>query len=451
MKEKEIEVVKQRIVNLYNNISKEENEKITNIKFCEEMIIVPQKQDNIALAEDIYVVEKEVQITKDIKEKRVELYIEEGQRVAIISEDGSVMFDEAYIDILKQRYKNLFKMIKIEEAKVSVEDISKENEEKERVEMKEEELEEKQKEQSSQQNQAGENNYEEIQKIAKVTGIRKEEMKACTEFDPNEKITSTENFYDILPNIKQYEKIYIVASNKNTKGNSLFHFVGITKDGMAEQIEDLEPTEGINTSKEVISINRDGTEIKEKQVSALFKVGNDNKGFSVSIGNYGVIEAEYVRRSNDNKYISSNINTRTQKITTREVEEFMSDTRNPYIEDNVDKAEKQINEKENEKTNIENIDDNEYNDIIQDVDEEIELDNGKTTTIRREAEKAELSIEEYVRRCEEERADTIQEKIEKVNEQREEEKKQELAKEFEEEEGERTPWGDAYRRMSRNH
>ena len=42
-------------------------------------------------------------------------------------------------------------------------------------------------------------------------------------------------------------------------------------------------------------------------------------------------------------------------------------------------------------------------------------------------------------------------KIEKVNEQREEEKKQELAKEFEEEEGERTPWGDAYRRMSRNH
>lgn len=467
MENKQKEQIKERMWNLYRNISLNENGQVTNIQFCKEMQILPQENGSMGLEEDIYIVEKEIKIQKDVKEKTYELYLEEGQRVALISRDGEIIFDEAYIELLKERYKNLFKQIKIEETKITIDEVLEENKEKEQVEMTEEEIKEEEKNQSEQKEneenfQEETNENEEMKEISKVTGISEKEMRACTKINPNEKITDTENFYDIIPNSREYEKIYVVASNRNTKGNSKFHFVGVTKDGIAEQIEGLEPTEGINTSKEVISINRDGSEVKEKQVSALFKVGDYNKGFSVSIGDYGIIEAEYVRRTQSNQYISSNINTTTQKPTTKEVKEFMSDTRNPYIKDNADKAEEQIEEKESEKTSIKNIDDNEYNDTIPDVDEEIKLDNGNVTTIRKEAEKLGISIEAYVRKCEEEPEDTIQEKIKKTNKKIIEEditgddenegERTEVEKDvIEEDEDEigRTPWGDAYKRMNR--
>jgi len=450
MKVKEKEQIKEKIENLYKNLLLElnEDEKITNIKYCKEAKIVPQMEDNIGIEEDIYIVEKESITENGESQKSYEIYLEEGQRVAYISKEGEIVFDKEYIELLKERYKGLFEKIKIEDVKVDIDKVLEEDEE--IVEMTQEEIEEDEKKQDKEETQEQEEkqdeNDKEVEKIAKATGISEKEMKACTKLNPNEKITDTENFYDIVPSTKQYEKIYVVASNKNTKGNSMFYFVGITKDGMAEQIEDLEPTEGTNTTKEVISINRDGSEIKEKQVSALFKVGDYNKGFSVSIGDYGVIEAEYVRRTQDNKYISSNINTTTQKPSTKEVKEFMSDTRNPYLQNNADRAEKQIEEKQNEETNIKNIDDDEYNDTIIDVDEEIKLDNGDVTTLRKEAEKFGIDIEEYVTRCEEVPAETIQEKIEEVNEQIEEEIVDEVVEELEDE---RTPWGDAYRRMNR--
>ena len=55
---------------------------------------------------------------------------------------------------------------------------------------------------------------------------------------------------------------------------------------------------------------------------------NQTEGFSVTIGQYGIIETTYIRRSpNENKYIGSTVNSSTQKPTTREVQEFMNDSR----------------------------------------------------------------------------------------------------------------------------
>lgn len=465
MKEKEIEQVKEKISNLYDNLSfnLNENEKVADIKYYRELDIVPQEGSKMGLSENIYLVKREIVKEKEETKEIYELYLEDGQKVAEISENGEIIFDEAYIQLLKERFKELYYKIGIEERKINVKELFEKSEEKETLEMLEEEIienkkEQEEKEESKEQLEDEENkeeeledeNTEELKEVAKATGMQEKDVRACTKINPAEKITDTESFYDIVPSTKKYEKIFVVASSKDTKGNSKFHFVGVTKDGEAEQIEELEQTEGVNTSKEVISINRDGSEVKEKQVSALFKVGNYNKGFSVSIGDYGVIEAEYIRRTPENKYIGSNINTTTQKPTIKEVKEFMSDTRNPYMQNNVDKAEEQIEEMESEKTNIRNIDDNENNDVVVDVDEEIKLDNGNITTIRKEAEKLGIELEEYVRRCEEVQADTIEEKIEQVNDEIEEERRQETQNEIDEDDGQRTPWGDAYNRMMKN-
>lgn len=448
MENKKIMEIKEKIFNLYKNLSLEENEKVSNIQFYKEMQILPQGNASFGIEEDLYIVEKEVEIQEDIKEKIYELYLEEGQRVAIISKDGEIIFDESFLEFLKERYKNLYTYMNIEEAKLNIKDVLEKNKDKEQVEMEQEELEENNKEQVKEEDKENvqEKTHDEEKQIEKATGIKKEELRASAKINPNQKITYTENFYDIVPGSEKYTEIYVVASNANTKGNSRFCFIGITKDGMAEQIEGLEMTEGTNPTEEVISINRDGSEIKEEQVSALFKIGNYNRGLAVSIGSTGIIEADYVRRTPDDKYISSKINTTTNQIyTTKEVENFMSHERNAWIQDNVDKATEQIEESQSEKTNIKNIDDNEYNDTILDVDEEIKLDNGQVTTVRKEAERMGIELDEYVRRCEQEKAATIQEKIEEVNE----ELKEELQEEIEEEE-ERTPWGDAYRRMNRN-
>lgn len=432
-KEKQI---KKKILNLYKNLKVNENEEITNIKFYKQMQIASQEINSMALEEDIYIVEKEVIREKNVKEKVYELYLEEAQRVAIISKDGEIIFDEGYLALLKERYKNLYEKIKIEDSKLSMDKILEENKEKEQVEMKQEELEEKKQEKSKEN---------EMKQISRVTGISQEEIRASAEINPNQKITYTENFYDIVPNTKKYTKIYVVASNASTKGNSRFYFVGVTKDGITEPIEGLEVTEGTNPTEEILSINRDGSEVKEQQVSALFKVGDYNRGLAVSIGQTGIIEADYVRRTPDDKYISSKINTTTNQIyTTKEVENFMSHEENAWMQDNVDKAREQIEESESRKTNIKNIDDNEYNDKILDVDEKIELDNGQVTTIREEAQRMGIELDEYVRRCEEEKADTIQEKVKNTNRKIEEEITGD-----EENEGGRTPWGDAYDRMNR--
>lgn len=446
MENKQREQIKEKIFNLYKTLSLKENEKVTNIQYYKEMQILPQKEGRIGLEEDICIVEKEIEIEEGVKEKTYELYLEEGQRVAIISRDGEIIFDEYYLELLKERYKNMYEQIKIEEAKLTISEVLTDNKEKEQIEMSEEEIEEKEQSitQEPKEEVKEDKSVDNLQQISKATGIRKEELRASAKINPNQKITYTENFYDIVPGSEKYTEIYVVASNANTKGNSRFCFMGITKDGIAEQIEGLEMTEGTNPTEKVISINRDGSEIKEGQVSALFKIGNYNRGLAVSIGSTGIIEADYVRRTPDDKYISSKINTTTNQIyTTKEVENFMSHERNPWIQDNVDKATKQIEESESEKTNIKNIDDNEYNDTILDVDEEIKLDNGQVTTVRKEAERIGIELDEYVRICEQEKADTIQEKIQNTNKKIEED----VIGDDENEE-ERTPWGDAYDRMN---
>ena len=171
---------------------------------------------------------------------------------------------------------------------------------------------------------------------------------------------------------------------------------------------------GVNTGKEIYSMNRDGSVVKEKQTSALFMLRNGEEGFSVTIGQYGMIEVDYIRKDpTQNKFIGLTLNTYSEKPTTREVQEFMNDARttDEELTEIIEKTEHQLDEHGSETTLLQNIDDNPNNDKAIDIDEEIEMHDGTVTTLRQEAEKYNMSPEDYIKYFEAARGDCTSDKI----------------------------------------
>ena len=253
-----------------------------------------------------------------------------------------------------------------------------------------------------------------IEEIAIKTGMSIEDIKSCASLDPKEKITDSQSFEDITNTVGKYEKVLPVASNSKTQGTSRFVFYGITPKGEVEQVPGFEERDGVNTGKEIYSMNRDGSVVKEKQTSALFMLRNGEEGFSVTIGQYGMIEVDYIRKDpTQNKFIGLTLNTYSEKPTTREVQEFMNDARttDEELTEIIEKTEHQLDEHGSETTLLQNIDDNPNNDKAIDIDEEIEMHDGTVTTLRQEAEKYNMSPEDYIKYFEAARGDCTSDKI----------------------------------------
>ena len=224
----------------------------------------------------------------------------------------------------------------------------------------------------------------------------------------------------------------------------------MTQDGKIEPIQGLEERQGVNTGKSIYSINRDGSQVKEQQTSALFTMPNQREGFSVTVGQYGILETTYIRRSpNENKYIGSVVNSSTQKPTTREVQEFMNDSRTTDAElgKTIDKTEHQL--KETTETKIRNIDDNPNNDVEIDMDQEITLHDGTTTTLAKEAEKLNIVPDEYKKQFAAKEADCYASKVELIRKENIVDQSQEKAEEHEER-AERSLENDAWERIRKH-
>ena len=245
------------------------------------------------------------------------------------------------------------------------------------------------------------------------------------EIDPYEKVTGTENLADMIPEIKEkgYIKIGVVYSNSSKGQSGMFSFVGITADGQIGTIDSLENLEGTTTGQKITSINnRDGSSVQEEQVQCMLQLegrssmNGTEEYLSVRIGQYGIIEVDYVRAElsmdEEKRYISAPIETRSQMPTSKEVKDFMDRSRNVDMEEELKKAEPEI--KRDGKTRIENIDETASNDKLG-PDDIILLDNGETTTLRKEAEKAKVSVEEFIKKYEERTGKTPDEKIEEIH------------------------------------
>jgi len=130
----------------------------------------------------------------------------------------------------------------------------------------------------------------------------------------------------MVPAIKEngYEKIGIVYSDKIKGESGRFSFVGITKDGKIELIEGLENIDGTQTGQTVTSINSyDGSLVEQKQVAGMVRINGrsiingEEEFLSVTVGQYGILEVDYVRanlsKDKEKRYISTAIERKNLK------------------------------------------------------------------------------------------------------------------------------------------
>lgn len=260
--------------------------------------------------------------------------------------------------------------------------------------------------------------------VIKPEKVLLESMNIKTEIDPNDRVTD-KTFAEIFPETKEknFKKVIPVASKKNSKSDGMFHFVGVTPEGNCEPFESLKPTEGTNPNKEISSINRDGSEVTQEQVSAIVMKENDkNEGLSVRIGAMGTIEVDYIRRTPNNEYIKAPVETNRQRYTTTEVRQFMDKNRNIDMQDEIDRTNDEIKAHGDfdGEINMKNIDDDPNNDVGH--DDVIVLDDGTETTFEEEAAKAKVSEEEFRKKYESQSKNlTPQQRLENVHEEIEEE------------------------------
>lgn len=232
-----------------------------------------------------------------------------------------------------------------------------------------------------------------------------------TKIDLRKKITERENFYDLVPEARQKGVVDVVVRRKD---NLTFEIIGVNSAGEEINLQTLEQTEGTNPNKDIVEINREGS-VQKDQVSTILKIkngeneGRQNEGFTVKIGNYGIPEVSYYRRSSElNEYstIPVNLDNTNQKRTDKDVREYMEKTRNTETDDNIKRAKDRLSSNEDGKTQLENIDD----DITNDIDDTSEIQ------IRKAARRCKMSVEDFKQELEKQDGYTLEEKIENAEE-----------------------------------
>lgn len=230
--------------------------------------------------------------------------------------------------------------------------------------------------------------------------------------DLSKKITEKENFYDLVPEARQKGVVDVVV---RTKDNLTFEIIGVNSVGEEVNLQTLEQTEGTNPSKNILAINADGSTVKEDQVSTILKIkngeneGKQNEGFAIKIGNYGIPEVSYYRRSSElNQYssIPVNLDNTNQKRTDKDVREYIEKPRNTTTDDNLKRAKDRLSSNEDGKTELENIDD----DLTNDVEDPSEIQ------IRKAAARCKMRVEKFKQELEKQDGDTLEEKIENAEE-----------------------------------
>lgn len=385
----------------------------------------------IVKIKDDTVPESELSSRKDdnLKEEFIyEIYDENNKLVASVNKNGEVIFDQKYMEGLKEKNEGYFNELDLEADEFELPQEHK----RDVITLKKDELEKLE----------NEKKLENVSEITGEKGIKSysemntnqkplfDKLTNKQELDANVRVTQTETLADMIPEIKEkgYEKIGVVYSNSGKGQTGRFSFVGITKEGKIGTIDSLENTEGTTTGQTVTSINsRDGSEVEEEQVAGMVRINGRKRAgqeemLSVKVGQYGVLEVDYVRaelsKDKETRYVSAPIETKNLRPTTRDVREFMDRNRNTDMKDELKRAEPEI-ERDGD-TQIRNLDDTASNDEIG-ADDIIVLEDGTETSLRKEATKAKVSVEDFVNRYNNHGGKTPDEKIDSIQEEYEEE------------------------------
>ena len=445
----EKDIIKENMLILYKAYQDGEKNTVDEISYYKQIVLQSEKSPIMYGLQDIYPVN--IKEPEKFYGNRILLY-QNGTPIAMIDENSNIEFSNEYLEQMKSLNPSIYALLhsmsgkhyelpQIQEVSGKLPDINS-KQEVEDFKLSKEELEnakqndvagqgmtKKENSKEAENEQEPENEEESMEQIAKQSGIAKDDIKSCSEINPHERITDQKSFEDIANVTGKYSKIFVVSANGKTRGNSLYSFWGMTQDGKMEPVQGLEERRGVNTGKSIYSINRDGSQVKEQQTSALFTMPNQREGFSVTIGQYGIIE--------------------TTKPTTREVQEFMNDSRttDAELKDTIDKTEHQLGE--TSETKLRNVDDNPNNDVEIDMDQEITLHDGTITTLAKEAETLNIAPDEYKKQFAEREADCYADKVELIREEQAEEQSAERAEEHEER-AERSLENDAWERIRKH-
>ena len=416
--------IKEKMLELYSTESSIEREKVQDIIFLDNLKFKPYN----AMAEfsqaDLFIVKKQEPDEKENGKyiEIMELYIQNEQVHLKVGEliNGKIIFTEEYLEYVASINALIADVVK----KQNGHDLPvQEQTHEDAIQLDKHELEyhytlkrlEKTEEKRAEPQTEQDQEKQAITKIAEKSGMSEGDLSSCSEISPTQKITNEKSFEDI--------KVFVVNSDSNSRGTSRFAFWGLRKDGEVEQIPGLEERDGVNTGKEICAINRDGSEVTKKQTTALFSLEGKEEGFALTIGQYGILETDYVRRAPEqgDKPLSIPVETSTQIYpTTMQVRKFMNDkymnkadlkkttqTANHQLDSHGDK------EAEVETTNLSQISKRIKDEAIN-INEEVKLHNGRITTIAKEAARLEMSITEYTNRFEQLEGDCIADKIELI-------------------------------------
>lgn len=373
---------------------------------------------------DVYIVkikddsvpEQDMKPREDDETYIYRIYDEDNNLIATVDKEGNVLFSPEYLENIDERY---LETLDLEDAEFELpEELGKDD-----IVLNSEELEmeENKKRLDDVSKVIGSNNINSYSEMKTDQTPAFEKVTNKQELDPNTRVTQTETLADMIPEIKEkgIVKIGVVYSEHSKGQNGRFSFVGLDKDGQIHNIDSLENTQGTTTGQTVTSINsRDGSVVEEEQVAGLVRINGRNslngqeEMLSVKVGQYGILEVDYVRadlsEDKENRYLSAPIETRNIRPTTREVREFMDKSKNVDIEDELKRSEAELDR--DGETQVYNMDDTASNDVLT-ADDVIVLEDGSKTTLRKEAAKAKVSVEDFVRRYNERTGKTPDEKI----------------------------------------
>ena len=282
-----------------------------------------------------------------------EIFDDNDKLIAMVSSEGKVQFVPEYLEQLKENYGEYFKQLELDDIDFELPKELKENDivmtkaeldEREKnglernkegkKEQKQEGDSEKEKEEEEEEKEPDQETEEEKrEKTAEALNIDKDEIKAVSTINPSEKITDKYNLVDLMPEASKYASVSIVCSTPNEKSNGQFTILGVKQDGTREPISSVEPVEGTTGNKNVISINEDGSKVEEKQVKGLLRINARNRddGIAVSIGDYGMLNVDYVSNIMDKENRRSTpirtMESENQRIPSAKVKENAGDSK----------------------------------------------------------------------------------------------------------------------------
>ncbi len=228
---------------------------------------------------------------------------------------------------------------------------------------------------------------EHLEKVAKVLGLSREDIKSMSEVDLKDKVgdkadpqidlddknkdtehtASNKNALDSVNskqeidlNIKVDDRYTLgdilgissgakliavysdsIANNKNT---TRFSFIIQNSDGSLEPADMLEQVGGKDSDKSIYETNRDGSEVEKQSVNSSYAIDSPivkNGIITARIGSMGYIEVGYgqMDRTSHRDAFTQELETEHTRYTTREVrEEFSSENGIDNVPDNLEEA-----------------------------------------------------------------------------------------------------------------